>query len=150
MLRKLLKNIKKQAPEDQWKVRRHLFHFTEKHLKNYQLGVREVTKGNKFGLLSQAFGAQGYAVQLLTEKQAIKQAELWAQRSIDAWDSLFEFDDRQANRLGSYAVALAIIGEFKKSQSIIRQAAKAAKKPYSSFSDLNDLISKIQETRKKL
>jgi hypothetical protein len=58
LLRKLSRFPKGQTPEERWKVRRHLYHFTGQHLKNYRLGAREVARGNRIGYLSMALGPE--------------------------------------------------------------------------------------------
>lgn len=147
VLRKLSR-VRNRSADERWKVLRHLYYFSGQHLKNYRLGLAEVSRGNRLCFLSQGIGAGCHALSLL-EQRNTKQAMLWAEKAERAWLSLFQTEARQPNRLCHFARALAIQGKYADADECVREAAQTARAPMSSFRAVRNELTRIKRIRRK-
>jgi tetratricopeptide (TPR) repeat protein len=143
LLKQLSRKLRNRSAEERWKVLRHLYYFSSQDLKNYRLGILEVSRGNKLGHLSQGIGAGCHALALF-KKGNIKSAKAWALKSELAFVALFEVDKRLPNRLCHYARALSIQGKYTESAQCIKEAIKTSGEPRISF--LN-IIKELEEIK---
>lgn len=97
-------------PLEQWKIRRHFYHYSGQHLLNRSLGYEEINRGNAQGLLSVGFGCLNHAIDLI-EKNDRADAEGFATEGRTAFEKLLLLDGSLYNRHLAYALTLAILNE---------------------------------------
>lgn len=118
---------------------------TKQYKKQYNLGIYYFEKyGEKRYLYSSGVGAANYALGFAKANKQ-KLASKWAMKSIDAWNTYFEFNMTYYNPYVHYAIAWGILGKRSKMMKSLKTSSKLSGQPmtYSEFSFVIRVISEI-------
>ncbi len=122
VLGKLSENLQGASFEEKWKILRHLYLYSGKHLENRALGHEEVARGNQLGVLSVGFGCLHYSLDLIGADQYL-QARSFAKEGEEAFRTLLSIDKPKYGRHLAHALTLAILGHRQEALTAMRKAA---------------------------
>lgn len=104
--------------------------FSQQHKKQYLFGVKDVRKGDIWGLYSQGVGASNYAYKLFTENK-IGLGLKWANKAELIWKEYFKKCTRDYyDPWCWYALALGLQGNSKGMELALKKASKLSKKNF--------------------
>jgi hypothetical protein len=122
VLTKLCDSMQGLDPMEQWKIRRHLYLYSGRHLDNIALGHAEIARGNALGILSIGFGCLHQALDLI-QKGKLSEARSFAKEGAEAFRSLLSLDTPKPGRYLALALTLGILGQRQKAFDATRKAA---------------------------
>ena len=103
--------------------------FSQQHLKQYQLGYRNVKGKDVIGYYSMGVGAANHAYKLKL-KNKNKLSLQWAKKAEQAWLNYFEFRTKTYHDPWLwYGLSLGLQGRYKEMEKALKTSAKLAKRP---------------------
>lgn len=123
VLTKLCNSMQGLDPMEQWKIRRHLYLYSGRHLENIALGHAEIARGNALGILSVGFGCLHQALHLIDEGK-FSEARSFAREGAEAFRSLLAMDAPKPGRYLAWALTLGILGQRGEAFEVTQKAAK--------------------------
>jgi tetratricopeptide (TPR) repeat protein len=143
VLTKLCDVMQGLDPMEQWKIRRHLYLYSGKHLENIALGHAEIARGNALGIQSVGFGCLHQALHLIEEGKLLE-ARLFAKDGAEAFQTLLTIDAPRPGRYLAWAQTLGILGHRDEAFVVTRKAAQLLSK------DVDDLKDHVKELERLL
>jgi tetratricopeptide (TPR) repeat protein len=140
VLTQLCNSMQNLDPMEQWKIRRHLYLYSGRHLDNIALGHAEIARGNALGILSVGFGSLHQALHLIEEGR-IPEARSFAKEGAEAFRSLLTLDAPKPGRYLSLALTLGILGQREEALDATQKAAALLSKK---VDDLKDHVRKLE------
>ena len=122
VLTRLCNSMQGLDPMEQWKIRRHLYLYSGRHLENIALGHAEIARGNALGIQSVGFGCLHQALHLIEEGK-FAEARSFAKEGADAFRSLLAMDAPRYGRYLALAQTLAILGQRDEAFEATQKAA---------------------------
>lgn len=122
VLTKLCNSMQGLDPMEQWKIRRHLYLYSGRHLENIALGHAEIARGNALGILSVGFGSLHQALHLIQERQ-FREARSFAKEGAEAFRTLLALDAPKPGRYLALALTLGILGQRNEAFEVTQKAA---------------------------
>lgn len=140
VLTKLSNSMQGLDPMEQWKIRRHLYLYSGRHLDNIALGHAEIARGNTLGILSVGFGSLHQALQLIEEGK-LAEARSFAKEGAEAFRSLLTLDAPKPGRYLALALTLGILGQRAEAFDATQKAASLLSRK---VEDLKDHVRELE------
>lgn len=136
VLTKLCDSMQGLDPMDQWKIRRHLYLYSGRHLDNIALGHAEIARGNALGTLSIGFGCLHQALHLIDHGN-LNEARSLAKEGEEAFRSLLSLDAPKPGRYLALALTLGILGQRQEAFDATQKAAALLSRKVEDLKDHN-------------
>ena len=143
VLTKLCDSMQGLDPMEQWKIRRHLYLYSGRHLENIALGHAEIARGNPLGIQSVGFGCLHQALHLIEEGKFLE-ARLFAKDGAEAFRSLLSIDAPKPGRYLAWAQTLGILGQRDEAFAATQKAAQLLSR------NVDDLKAHVKELERLL
>lgn len=140
VLTRLCNAMQNLDPMEQWKIRRHLYLYSGRHLDNIALGHSEIARGNALGILSVGFGSLHQALHLVEEGRLLE-ARLFAKEGAEAFRSVLALDAPKPGRYLGLALTLGILG---RREEAFEETRKAAVLLSQTVEDLKDHVRELE------